>query len=129
MPPSVTDAELRVLEQLWERGESSIRDLRDALYPEGGASKFATVQKLLSRLAAKKLVRRRKADGAWLFRAAVKHDDLVGGEVRRLVDRLGSASVTPLLTHLIEVGSLTAEDRARLRRLLDDEGAPREESP
>ena len=41
---------------------AAIRDLRDALYPEGGNSKFATVQKLLARLAAKGLVERHKDD-------------------------------------------------------------------
>ena len=35
--PSITDAELRVLEELWRRGDATIRDLRDALYPQGGA--------------------------------------------------------------------------------------------
>jgi len=109
-----------VLEELWKRGEANIRDLRDALYPNGGVSKFATVQKLLSRLAAKRLVRRRKDEATWVFRATAERDDLIGGELRRVADRLGGASLTPLLTHLIETGELSAKDRARLRRLLDE---------
>jgi predicted transcriptional regulator len=108
------------MEELWKRGEASIRDLRNALYPDGGASKFATVQKLLSRLAAKRLVRRRKDETTWVFRATVERDELIGGELRRVADRLGGASLTPLLTHLIEASDLTAKDRARLRQLLDE---------
>ena len=61
---SITGAELRLLEELWQRGEATIRDLRDALYPQGGKSKFATVQKLLARLMAKKLVDRRRDEHA-----------------------------------------------------------------
>ena len=34
--PSATGAELKVLEELWRRGEATIGGLRDALYPEGG---------------------------------------------------------------------------------------------
>jgi predicted transcriptional regulator len=118
---SITGAELRVMEELWQRGEATIRDLRDALYPEGGNSKFTTVQKLLARLAAKDLVRRRKDDANWVFQATVARDDLIGGELRRVADRLGGNSLTPLLTYLVEAGELTSRERAHLRNLLDDE--------
>jgi predicted transcriptional regulator len=118
---SITGAELRVLEELWQRGEATIGDLRDALYPQGGNSKFATVQKLLSRLAAKDLVRRRKAEANWLFQAHVARDDLIGGELRRVADRLSGNSMTPLLTCLVETGELTSRERAHLRKLLDEE--------
>jgi predicted transcriptional regulator len=107
---SITGAELRVLEELWQRGEATIRDLRDSLYPQGGNSKFATVQKLLSRLAAKDLVRRRKDEANWIFQAIVARDDLIGGN-----------SMTPLLTCLVETGELTSKERAHLRKLLDEE--------
>jgi predicted transcriptional regulator len=121
-PPSpVTAAELKVLEELWQRGQSTIRDLRDLLYPDGGVSKFATVQKLLSRLVAKKLVGRRKEAANWIFQPLIARDDLIGGELRRVADRLGGNSMTPLLTYLVETGELTSKERAHLRRLLDEE--------
>src|SRR5438094_4938706 len=101
---SITGAELRVLEELWRRGDATIRDLRDALYPQGGNSKFATVQKLLARLAAKGLVHRRKNEANWLFQAVVARDDLIGGELRRVADRLSGNSMAPLLTYLVEAG-------------------------
>jgi predicted transcriptional regulator len=129
---SITDAELRVLEELWQRGEATIRDLRDALYPQGGNSKFATVQKLLARLVAKKLANRRKDESNWLFQALVAREQLIGGELRRVADRLSGNSMTPLLTYLVETGELTSRERAHLRKLLDEEpgakrrpGAPR----
>jgi predicted transcriptional regulator len=121
----ITGAELRVMEELWRRGEVTIRDLRDALYPDGGNSKFTTVQKLLVRLAAKKLVRRRKNDVNWLFQATVERDDLIGGELRRVADRLGGNSLTPLLTYLVEAGDLTSRERTHLRNLLDGNATPK----
>lgn len=118
--PPVTGAELKVLEELWRRGEATIADLRDSLYPEGGGSKFATVQKLLSRLAAKGFVRRRKDVANWVFLPLVARDELIGGELRRVAERLGGNSKTPLLTYLVETGELTAKERAHLRQLLDE---------
>ena len=117
--PAVTAAELNVLEALWQAGEATIRDLRDRIYPAGGESKFATVQKLLARLVAKGLVRRHKDAANWLFQPLVARDDLIGGELRRVADRLGGQSMTPLLTYLVETGDLTAQERAHLRHLLD----------
>jgi predicted transcriptional regulator len=119
--PPVTGAELNVLEELWRRGEATIGDLRDALYPQGGGSKFATVQKLLARLVAKGFVARRKDEANWIFHALVARDDLIGGELRRVADRLGSNSMTPLLTYLVETGELTSKERAHLRRLLEEQ--------
>lgn len=118
---AITAAELKVMEELWRRGEAAIRDLRDALYPDGGNSKFATVQKLLARLAAKELVERRKDDANWVYKALVARDDLIGGELRRVADRLGGHSMTPLLTYLVEASGLTSKERTHLRSLLDEE--------
>jgi predicted transcriptional regulator len=118
---AITDAELRVMEELWRRGEATIRDLRDALYPQGGNSKFTTVQKLLARLAAKDLVHRRKDEANWVFQPAVARDDLIGGELRRVAGRLSGNSLTPLLTYLVEAGELTSKERVHLRNLLDEE--------
>ncbi len=119
--PPVTETELKVLESLWRRGEATIGDLRDVLYPQGGVSKFATVQKLLARLVSKGLVGRRKDSANWIFLPQVARNDLIGGELRRVADRLGGNSMTPLLTHLVESGELNAKERAHLRRLLDED--------
>ncbi|HWB08393.1 MAG TPA: BlaI/MecI/CopY family transcriptional regulator [Pirellulales bacterium] len=122
----MTAAELKVLEELWQRGKATIGELRDRLYPQGGSSKFATVQKLLARLVAKGVVRRWKDEANQMFEPLVARDDLIGGELRRVADRLSGNSMTPLLTYLVESGELTAKERTHLRRLLDvTPGEPR----
>jgi predicted transcriptional regulator len=119
-PAAATPAELNVLEALWRRGEATIGELRDDLYPEGGVSKFATVQKLLARLVTKRLVQRRKTAANWVFAPRVSRDEMIGGELRRVAEQLGGASLTPLLTYLVETGELDAGERAHLRRLLEE---------
>jgi predicted transcriptional regulator len=119
MPANVTDAELRVLEALWAAGPSTIRKLTDRLYPNGGASHYATVQKLLERLEADALVARDRSGSSHVFVAAVARDTFVGGQVRAVAERLCGGSLAPVLTHLLKTEALSANDRKELRKLLD----------
>src|SRR5438270_282872 len=68
-PQDVTDAELAVLQALWDGGPADRRRLAEALYPGGGPASYTTVQKLLERLQAKGSVCRRPAvrHGLWLL--------------------------------------------------------------
>jgi len=119
-PRDVTDAELAVLQLLWEHGPATIRQLTDRLYPGGGTSKYATVQKLLDRLEEKRYVRCRRAAAAHTFEAAVDRDELIGRKLRTVAEKLCGGSVTPLFTHLVRTQSLTPEQRAELRALIDE---------
>ena len=122
MDPSghdVTDAELAVLQALWERGSATIRQLTDALYPGGSVAQYATVQKLLERLEAKGCTRRDRGPWPHVFTATVDRDDLIGRRLRAVAEKLCGGSLTPLLTHLIAVERLGPTERAELRALLD----------
>ena len=116
--PNVTNTELRVLQALWDLGACTIRKLTDHLYPGGGQSAYATVQKLLDRLEDAGCVARDRSAMTHVFVAAVSRDDLLGGQLRAVADRLCGGSVTPLLTHLLKNESLSDEERKELRKLL-----------
>ncbi len=114
----VTDAELAVLHLLWERGQATIRELTDELYPRGGASEYATVQKLLERLEAKGHVARDDSERAHRFRPSVNRARLVALRLQETADRLYDGSLSPLLTHLVEEADLSDEDLEQLRALI-----------
>ncbi|HEV3121782.1 MAG TPA: BlaI/MecI/CopY family transcriptional regulator [Isosphaeraceae bacterium] len=115
----VTDAELAVLQELWERPGATIRQLAEAIYGRGGSSAYATVQKLLERLEAKDCVRRKRGAGAFLFSAAIDRDELIGRRLQAMAEKLCGGSLTPLLTHLVRTERLSARERQDLRALVD----------
>ncbi len=115
---SVTDAELGVLKALWKQGASTIRQLTDLLYPNGGASYYATVQKLLDRLESKSCVRRRQRGRVNVYTATVDRQALIAGRLRETADRLCDGSLTPVLTQLVSSGELTPRELAALRDLV-----------
>jgi predicted transcriptional regulator len=119
LPPDVTDAELAVLQVLWENGEATIRDLTDELYPGGGDALYATVQKLLERLERKKHVARDRSVHAHLFRARTGRDALVSRRLRAMAEKLCGGMMAPLLTHLVQAEALTARERQELREMID----------
>jgi BlaI family transcriptional regulator, penicillinase repressor len=119
-PQDVTETELAILQLLWEQGAATIRQLTDALYPGGGTSHYATVQKLLERLEAKGCVRRQRSGTAHTFAAAVDRDELIGRRLQAMAEQLCGGSLTPLLTHLVRARKLSARDRQKLRTLIDE---------
>jgi BlaI family penicillinase repressor len=124
-PQDVTEAELAILQLLWDDGPATIRRLTDALYPGGGAAQYGTVQKLLDRLESKNCVRRERTGAAHTFAATVGREEIIGRRLRDVAEKLCGGSLTPLLTHLVRTRSLSAREREELRALieeLDDKG-------
>jgi predicted transcriptional regulator len=119
-PQDVTDAELAVLQVLWSKGPATIRQLTDAIYPDGGTAYYATVQKLLERLEAKGCIRRVRTSGAHFFSARIRQEDLIGRRLQAMAEKLCGGSLTPLLTHLVKAERLTARQRQELRALIDE---------
>jgi predicted transcriptional regulator len=125
-PQDITDAELAVLQVLWDEGALPIRRITDLLYPQGRAAQYATVQKLLERLEQKQCVRRDRSAAVHVFAASVDRDELVGRRLRAVADKLCGGSWTPLLTNLVQAQRLSEDERRMLRRLVDDlDAAPR----
>jgi BlaI family transcriptional regulator, penicillinase repressor len=123
-PQDVTDAELAILQVLWDRGRSTVRELTEQLYAEYSSSQHATVQKLLERLKAKGCVRRDRNVWPHLFEAAIERGDLIERRLQQTADKLCDGSIQPLLTHLVKGARLSATDRESLRSLLDELDKP-----
>lgn len=121
----ITDTELAVLQILWQRGPATIRTITDLLYPDGGASHYATVQKLLERLETKECVQRDRTGSVHVFSAAIDRDELVGRRLQTLAEKLCGGSWTPLLTHLVQNRKLTNQERKALRDLIAELDTPR----
>jgi BlaI family penicillinase repressor len=122
--PKLTKLELAIMETLWTRGESSIREVQEA-FPAMGRPAYTTVQTTVYRLEAKGVVWRVKKVGNFhIFAATVSRS----AAQRRLVDdllALFGGRTQPVMAHLIESGKLTMDDvkeAERTLRRLEKEG-------
>ena len=119
----VTETEMAILQVLWERGTANRRQVTDALYPGGGPSHYATVQKLLERLEAKGYVRHTKdSQGVLLFTARVGREEFISFRLRAMAEKLCGGSVTPLLMNLVRAQPLTPQELQELQDLVKELG-------
>ena len=115
----ISEAEHAVMEALWEKSPLTAAEVSDKVAPGRGWT-LATVKTLLSRLVAKQAVTT-EADGRrFLYTPSIARTAYVGGESRRLVDRLFGGRAAPLVAHLVEAEALTEDDIAEIERLIRD---------
>jgi BlaI family transcriptional regulator, penicillinase repressor len=115
--PKLTRLELRIMETLWTKGPSSIRELLEA-FPEDERLAYTTVQTVVYRLEAKKAVRRSsKVSNAHVFEPLVSRASAQHRMIDDLVALFGGRRL-PIVTHLIESGTLTPEELREARTAL-----------
>ena len=113
----ISDAEHAIMEVLWDKNPMSATDVCDAICDERDWS-IATVKTLLSRLVQKEAVGTEPDGRKFLYRPLIERSDYVGGESRRLVDRLFGGRAAPLFAQLAESEALTDDDLAEIEALL-----------
>lgn len=115
--PRLSRLELKIMEALWSLGTASVREIQERL-PEKDRPAYTTVQTMVTRLEAKKALRKaRKISNAHIYEAVVTR----GAAQRRLVDELLAffgGRAAPLMSHLIESGQLTLQDVEEARKAL-----------
>jgi len=113
----ISEAEHAVMEVLWDRNPISASDVCDAICAQRDWS-IPTVKTLLSRLVQKQVVGTEPEGRKFLYRPLIERSDYVGGESRRLVDRLFGGRAAPLFAQLAESEALSDEDLAEIEALL-----------
>jgi BlaI family transcriptional regulator, penicillinase repressor len=117
--PKLSRLELRIMETLWTKGPSSIRELQET-FPEDQRPAYTTVQTVVYRLEWKKAVRRaRKISNAHVFEAVVSRNSIERRMIDELVGLFGGRAL-PIVTHLIDSGKLTREEVREAQKALRD---------
>jgi BlaI family transcriptional regulator, penicillinase repressor len=113
----ITDAEHAVMEALWERAPLSATEVADEVGEARGWS-LPTVKTLLSRLVAKQAIEAEPDGRRFLYTPRIDKGDYLGGESKRLVERLFGGRAAPLFAQLAEAEALSEQDLAEIEALL-----------
>jgi predicted transcriptional regulator len=116
----ITDTELSLLNELWQRPSATVQELTEVLYGNMEPALLATVRKLLDRLEREGCVSRDRTKWPHHYSAILKREELADKRLQEAADELYDGDLAPLLTHLVRSQKLTARDREDLRKLLDE---------
>lgn len=122
MPPRqseiLTEAELRVMKVLWERGSGTVQQVLDSMeeQPVLAYNSVLTTIRILER---KGYLKHIKDGRAHVYAPVVRQEEATRSEIRRLASRFFGNSREDLVLNILEERGIEAEELARLRRMLD----------
>ena len=114
-----TDAELDVLNFIWEKGPSTVRDVHDALTKLKDI-RYTTTLKTLQVMPGKGLVERDESQKAHVYAAVVGREETQRSLVGDLVEKAFAGSAAGLMAGALSAKKASPEELAEMRRLLDE---------
>jgi BlaI family penicillinase repressor len=115
----LTELQLAILHVLWQRGEATSREVREALMPSRSLA-LTTVATLLSRLEKKGVLDHRRQGRAHVFRPTVTQIEVRKNMVRELAENLFEGKPHQMVSHLLMSANLDADELRYMRQALDD---------
>lgn len=116
--PMPTQAELEILHVLWERGPSTVRQVRDVLSAARPRA-YTSIMSLLNIMVDKGLVTR-SADGrAFLYKARKPRERTLASIVGDLLGRAFAGSAHELVAHLLEQSKPSPAELDEIRRTIE----------
>jgi len=116
--PTLTDAELRLMDVIWQKRSASAADVLDAL-PDADLA-YTTVLNTLRILETKGYLRHTKEGKAFVYHPVVERSEASRNAVQYLVSRFFGNSPGMLVSNLIEEEQLNKQDLLRLKQLMDE---------
>jgi BlaI family penicillinase repressor len=111
------ELQLAIMQVLWERGEATVAEVREALLPERQLA-YTTVGTMLAKMETKGQVRHRSHGRVNVYRPALSRDKVTRSMVGDLAERLFGGDVTELVCHLLDDRAISREELAELNRLI-----------
>lgn len=114
--PHPTQAELEVLQILWERGPSTVREILETLPRELA---YTTVMSLMNVMTEKKLITRKPEGRAFRYTAKQRPEQAEGKILGNVLAKVFDGSASALVARLLEQSQPTTAELDEIRKLID----------
>lgn len=115
---TLTEAELRIMNVLWDRGPATVHEVLQAL-PSTPALAYNSVLTIIRILETKGYVKHVKDGRAHIYVPKVDRKDATRFEVGHLVSRFFGNSHELLILNILQEKNLDEDELARVRQLLE----------
>ena len=116
----LTERELELMHVFWDRGESTIAEIREQLEELGRPLAYTTVATLVRILHEKGLLEQTNNERPFRFLPQRTFEEVSGNLLGDLVQRVFGGSRGQLLLRLMDQEKLTAKERAVLQAILKE---------
>lgn len=116
--PKPTDAELAILQVLWESGPMTVRQVHDSLSQHRELG-YTTVLKLLQIMGEKGLVERDESNRSHVYRAKLPREQTQAQLVGDLLSKAFGGSAARLVMSALAHRPASREELEQIRRMLD----------
>jgi predicted transcriptional regulator len=116
--PTLTEAELRLMEVLWNKGPATVQQVLQDL-PEDTPLAYNSVLTTIRILEKKGYLKHEKDGRAHVYAPLVEREEATRSEIRRLVDRFFGSSHESLVLNILKDQSVDAAELKRLRKMLE----------
>lgn len=113
----LTRQELEIMKMVWDRGETTVRDVYEALREERKIA-YTTVMSMMKTLEEKGHLAKRPQGRAYVYRPTQSKRQVVRKMVRDFIDRVFDGSAQPLLLHLIRERHVSEKEVDEIRRMI-----------
>ena len=120
--PTLTEAELRIMDVLWQKGSATVQDVLDAL-PSKPALAYNSVLTTIRILEKKGYLKHVKDGRAHIYVPVVGRKDASRSEIRHLIRRFFGDSHQELVLNIVEAGDLDREELDRVKEMLAKAGS------
>ena len=114
---SLTSAELRLMEVLWQNGSATVAEVADALPPETDLA-YSTVLTTLRILEEKGYLTHEKQGRAFVYSAAVERSTAQRSALTQLLARFFGGNPELLVQNLLDNEQLSNAELRRLKKLI-----------
>ena len=118
-PGRFTEAELELMDILWDSGACTVQGVIDRLPPSRPLA-YTTVQTVLNVLHRKGGVRRKLRDRAYHYEAAISRFDAASTALGDLVHKLFGGSAEQVVLAMVKSRQLSPQKLSELRKLVED---------
>ena len=113
----LTELQIAILRLLWQRGETTVAQMWEELYPARGLAQ-TTIATIVARLLQRGILSRRTRDRQFVYTALVSEADVQHSMVSELTERVFEGDVTALVSHLLSARDMTPGDLARVKEMI-----------
>ena len=116
--PKPTESELEILNILWEKGASTVREIHEVL-EQTKESGYTTTLKLLQIMHDKKLVKRDASSKTHIYKANISQEDTQGQMLKKMIDTVFNGSAMDMVMQALGKHKASKDELEQIRQYLE----------